>query len=122
MKKIIFILSIGLLIVLSLSSKAQSSADSTHLSPYVFCELIGSSDINTKTKVVVDFGLDHPNRKEKRLVDEQTGKIKVFNSMIDALNFMSIKGWEFVQAYVTMDGKDSITHWLLKKKASSTEN
>lgn len=122
MKKLLFLLGFLGISLISLNTKAQSNTDSLALKPYVFCELIGSSDLNTKTKVVVDFGLDHPNRKEKRLLDEQTGKIKVFNSMIDTLNFMSAKGWEFVQAYVTIDGKDSITHWLLKKKASPQDN
>ena len=37
--------------------------------------------------------------------------------MIDALNYMSKLGWEFVQAYVTRDSSDSssITCWLLSK-------
>ena len=48
---------------------------------------------------------------------DENGKVKTFNSMVDALNFMSEKGWEFVQAYVTVEEKDSTTHWLLKKKA-----
>lgn len=122
MKKFLFFWSFLLISFISLPTKAQSATDTSSHKPYVFSELIGSSSLNTKTRVVVDFGLEHPNRKEKRLVDEQTGKIKVFNSMIDALNFMSAKGWEFVQAYVTIDGKDSSTHWLLKKKSSTPEN
>ena len=122
MKKLLFLLSFLMFSIISLQTKAQSQTDSLTLKPYIFCELIGSSDINTKTKVVVDFGLEHPSRKEKRLLDEHTGKIKVFNSMIDALNFMSLKGWQFVQAYVTQDGKDNTTHWLLKKVANTEEN
>ncbi|MBD3750553.1 MAG: hypothetical protein IE931_13775 [Sphingobacteriales bacterium] len=122
MKKLLFLLSFLGISFISLNTKAQGQKDTLTLKAYIFCELIGSSNINTRTKVIVDFGLDHPNRKEKRLIDEQTGKIKIFNSMIDALNFMSLKGWEFVQAYVTLDGKDSITHWLLKKKASPQDN
>ena len=122
MKKLLFLFSFLVFSIMSLTTQAQSQKDTLALKPYIFCELIGSSSINTKTRVVVDFGLDHPSRKEKRLLDEQTGKIKVFNSMIDALNFMSLKGWEFVQAYVTIDGKDNITHWLLKKKSSPQDN
>jgi hypothetical protein len=37
--------------------------------------------------------------------------------MVDALNYMSEKGWECVQAYVTIHPNNNNTHWLLKKKA-----
>jgi len=36
--------------------------------------------------------------------------------MIDAMNFMGAKGWEFVQAYVVTVGKQNVYHWLLKKE------
>jgi hypothetical protein len=29
---------------------------------------------------------------------------------------MNKKGWDFVQAYVTISGTESSTHWILKKK------
>lgn len=43
-------------------------------------------------------------------------KIKSFNSMIDALNYMGEDGWEFVQAYIVTTGEINVYHWLLKKR------
>jgi len=48
--------------------------------------------------------------------DEQTGKVKSFNSMVDALNYMGNNGWEFVQAYIVTSGQQNVYHWLLKNK------
>jgi hypothetical protein len=36
--------------------------------------------------------------------------------MVDALNYMGEKGWEFVQAYVVTISNQNVYHWLLKKK------
>lgn len=47
--------------------------------------------------------------------DPATGKIRVFNSMVDGLNFMGKQGWEFVQAYVVTTGNANVYRWLLKK-------
>lgn len=49
---------------------------------------------------------------------EKKVKNKVFNSMVDGMNYMGKDGWEFVQAYtITNPGTNSnIYHWLLKKK------
>ncbi|MEO5909281.1 MAG: hypothetical protein ABIP95_00250 [Pelobium sp.] len=117
MKKLLHFTLILFFVCLTSSIIAQSKTDDATKSSYVFCELIAkSTKLNTKTRVAVDFGLENPKFKDTRLKDEDTGKIKTFNSMIDALNYMSEKGWEFVQAYVTVDEKDSTTHWLLKMK------
>ena len=65
----------------------------------------------------IDFGQETANLfSDDRLIDEN-GELIEFNSMIDALNYMSKLGWEFVQAYVTRDSSDSssITCWLLSK-------
>ena len=42
---------------------------------------------------------------DDRIRNEETGELIRFNSMIDALNYMTEKGWEFVQAYVITDGR-----------------
>lgn len=43
-------------------------------------------------------------------------KRKIFNSMIDGMNYMGKLGWEFVQAYTVTVGEQNVYHWLLKKK------
>ena len=54
---------------------------------------------------------------DSRVRDEQTGKVKAFNSMVDALNAMGKDGWEFVQTYTVGDAQSGyVYHWLLKQK------
>jgi hypothetical protein len=86
---------------------------------YEYCELVGTSRpfSNGKVTIAVDFGEERSYWKDPRMKDEQTGKLKIFNSMVDALNYMGRDGWEFVQAYaVTMGQSQHVYHWLLKKR------
>ena len=87
-----------------------------------YIEIVGQNQLfSSKMKVSVDYGQasswwDGYDR--GMLVDENGKEIK-FNSMIDAMNYMSALGWMFMQAYVVPDGnKDAIggeVHWLLYK-------
>lgn len=54
---------------------------------------------------------------EKKVKDNKVVKVKIktFPSMIEAMNFMSKSGWEFVQAYVTTSGNENVYRWILKK-------
>jgi hypothetical protein len=84
----------------------------------VYCELVGTQKLLTgKVSVSVDFG-QQSYFKDNRLVDEN-GEVMTFNSMVDAMNYMSTLGWEFEQAYVvTMGGgntSSNVYHWLLSK-------
>ncbi len=62
----------------------------------------------------VDFGQAASYFEDKSLRDENGNRI-VFNSMVDAMNYMGRDGWEFVQAYVVTVGQQNVYHWLLKK-------
>ena len=89
-----------------------------------YCELVGTAKIfSSKINVVIDYGQEQEFFQfiKDKIVDEKTGKPKVFNSMIDALNFMGEKGWEFVQAYIIRDNNTSVFHWLLKRKLTDEE-
>ena len=80
---------------------------------------------SSKVKVSIDFGQSTSwltSMSESRLVDKNGKEIK-FNSMIDALNYLTQFGWRFAQAYVVPSGsggKDSMsisskTFWILYK-------
>ncbi len=61
---------------------------------------------SSKVKVSIDFGQSTSwlgSMSESRLVDKNGKEIK-FNSMIDAMNYMSQFGWRFAQAYVVPSG------------------
>ena len=98
-------------------STYQSSRDSTVASRYVYCELVGMQKfLSTKVTVVIDYGEETKFFSDNRLRDNETGKVRTFNSMVDALNYMGSNGWEFVQAYVVTNGQQNIYRWLLKMK------
>lgn len=87
--------------------------------PYkVFAELLGFQKglFSKKVKVRVDFGQEVSFWKQgdMMLVDEN-GKNIIFNSMVDAMNFMGKRGWVFEQAYVVTEGNQNVYHWLLSK-------
>ena len=76
---------------------------------------------STKVKVSIDFGQSTSwlfSMSESRLVDKDGKEIK-FNSMIDALNYLTQFGWRFAQAYVvprgTRDDVGGTTYWILYK-------
>lgn len=84
---------------------------------YLYCQLTGSStSLNSRLTVSIDLGLEKPKLNDRTIIDSSTRKPKIFNSFVDALNYMSEQGWEFVQAYVVVDGTDSTTFWILKKR------
>jgi len=87
---------------------------------YVYCEIVGTGKLmSNKVTIEIDFGEFKSIWTDNRLKDPATGKRKVFNGMIDAVNYMGNMGWEFVQAYVvsinTGTGYQNVYHYLLKK-------
>lgn len=91
----------------------------------VFCELLGVQKfLSTKVTVTVDFGQARNFFSDNRLTDEN-GNVIVFNSMVDAMNYMGALGWQFEQAYVVTLGNGStgqnVYHWLLSKEGTSED-
>ena len=85
----------------------------------IYCELLGTQQfLSKKVTVQVDFGQQSKFFSDNRLVDEK-GEVIIFNSMVDAMNYMGTLGWEFEQAYVvtvgTGSGASNVYHWLLSK-------
>ncbi|MEO7308803.1 MAG: hypothetical protein ABIX01_00280 [Chitinophagaceae bacterium] len=83
-----------------------------------YVEIVGTPKLfNKKVTIEIDFGQENKfwSQNDTQLKDS-TGKLLVLNSMIDALNFMSKSGYEFVFAYtVPLDSKYT-SHYLLKKR------
>ncbi|MCL2329406.1 MAG: hypothetical protein FWC39_12955 [Bacteroidetes bacterium] len=83
---------------------------------FVYCQLVGQGKLfSNKVTVEFDYGQQAGFFADRRLMDEN-GKPIVFNSMVDAMNFMGADGWEFVQAYAVTTGNVNVYHWLLKKR------
>lgn len=108
MKKML--LNIALALIACFVSNAQGK---------IYCELLGTQQfLSKKVTVQVDFGQQSKFFSDNRLVDEK-GEVIIFNSMVDAMNYMGTLGWEFEQAYVvtvgTGSGASNVYHWLLSK-------
>ena len=108
MKKLLTVLAFAMVAILSANAQGK-----------IYCELLGTQQfLSKKVTVQVDFGQETRYFADNRLVDAD-GKVIVFNSMVDAMNYMGTMGWEFEQAYVVTIGSGSSTsnvyHWLLSK-------
>lgn len=107
-----------LLLILPLCSIAQTRK--------YYCEVKGvEKELISGLKIVFDFGNNpvyssYGLSNKQKLVDVN-GKEIPFNSMVDAGNYLSDKGWNFVQAYTSAYGGQVIVHWIFVKEAESLE-
>lgn len=84
-----------------------------------YIQIIGTGRaLSTKVNIEIDFGQETKSISFKNgtsIKDEKGRNIK-FNSMMDALNFMSANGYAFQFAYTTNNDKDQAIYYILKKK------
>lgn len=82
---------------------------------YAYCQIVGTTKLfSAKVTIEIDFGQERKLWSDKRMRNPETGEVMVFNSMIDAMNFMGQQGWEFEQAYAFVVGNQNVYHYLLK--------
>jgi len=82
-----------------------------------YCKLVATGKLfSNKVTIDVDFGEERKFLEDKRLRDETTGRLKKFNSITDALNYMGGQGWILVNAFPQTVGNNSeIYHFYFKK-------
>jgi hypothetical protein len=113
MKKIFLLI----LLAGSLNAFAQ---DSTKVEQY--CRLIAENRIlSSKVNIDVDFGNERRLLADNRLRDEETGKLKKFNTVVDALNYMGSQGWVLVNAFPVLEGSSTTLHYYFKKSFRKEE-
>ena len=110
---------VSLFIILSVSVSSQAKR--------YYCEVKGiEKELTSGLKIVFDFGNSPVYsawgglKSKQKLVDEKGEEIP-FNSMVDAGNYLSDKGWTFVQAYTSVYSSQAIVHWIFVKEATSPE-
>lgn len=85
-----------------------------------YVQIVGTSKLmSNKLTIEIDFGQNTKffSSGKETIVKDEDGKNTVFNSMIDALNFMTKNGFEFVNAYaITVSSNQNVYHYLLRKK------
>lgn len=108
MKKAI---TIGILLLSTLISYAQT--DTTKVEQY--CQVIVTPRLlSKKVTIDVDFGEKKSFWVDSRLTTDG-GELRKFNTVIDALNYMGMAGWVFINAYPVRMGETDIYHFAFKK-------
>ncbi|CAN5356141.1 hypothetical protein BH09BAC6_BH09BAC6_03580 [soil metagenome] len=108
MKKLFII---TLFILHSLYSFAQT--DSVKVEQ--FCQIIAMPRLlSNRVTIDIDFGDEKKFWSDTRLRDWE-GKVKKFNTIIDAMNFMGKEGWSFINAYPVRTNDTEIFHFAFRK-------
>ncbi len=112
MKRVLFLL--AALAYAGLGSAQSIEADTLPtLPPHVYCEITAHHlPTHRNNGVLFDFGQKTEVLKYNYLTDAAGNRL-LFNSGIEALNYMVCRGWELVQAY-TSGEENSLTHYLLR--------
>ncbi len=102
-----------LIFALSVSFALSAQTDTTKIEQY--CQVIATPRlVSNKVTIDIDFGEQKSFWRDERL-KTYDGKLKKFNTIIDALNFMGKEGWVFINAYPVTMGTTSIYHFAFKK-------
>ncbi len=90
-----------------------------------YCELVAQNRIlSRKVNIDVDYGDERKLFRDYRLKDE-SGRLKKFNTVVDALNYMGQQGWKLVNAFLVTEGTgatvNNVYHYVFKKEFSKEE-
>jgi len=114
MKKVII-----LVFALSASFASFAQTDTSKIEQY--CQLIATPRLlSNKVTIDIDFGEQKSFWRDERL-KTYDGKLKKFNTIIDALNFMGKEGWLFINAYPVHMASTEIFHFAFKKLVLKAE-
>ena len=108
-----------LLIVLTFVTINSFSQETTSTPGKEQYSILRISDIafTNKISIDVDFGQERKPFRDNRMRDEESKKLKKFNSEADALNYMGLLGWKMVNAFPYIKDKNSCTLYVFKKNA-----
>ena len=114
MKKVFIIV-----FALSASFASLAQTDTTKIEQY--CQIVATPRLlSNKVTIDIDFGEEKSFWSENRL-KTLDGKLKKFNTVIDALNFMGREGWSFINAFPVSNGNIELYHFAFKKLVSKTD-
>ena len=104
----------GFAFLIAFISYAQ--ADTTKVEQY--CQVIATPRLlSNKVTIDVDFGEEKSFWGDTRLRTE-SGKLKKFETIIDAMNYMGKAGWIFINAFPVRIGDTEVYHFAFKKQFS----
>lgn len=113
-----YIIVIAIVFFSSFESFAQK--DTSKVEQYA--EVIATPRIlSSKVTIDIDYGEERSIWRDNRL-KEDNGKLKKFNTTIDALNYMGKDGWTLVNAFpVLVGGNSQVYHYVFKKSFPRSE-
>lgn len=101
-------------IALCFHLQSFSQQDSATIEQY--CAVIATPRLlSTKVSINIDYGESRSIWKDNRLKTEE-GKVKKFNTVIDALNYMGSNGWQLVNAFPVSTGSNSFVYNYVFRK------
>src|SRR6476659_3467755 len=108
-----------LFFLLPLLSNAQIT-DTSKVEQY--CELVAQAKLlSSKINIDVNYGEERKFFKSYGVKDAN-GKLKVFNSVVDALNYLGQQGWKLVNAFpVSESNGPKVYHYVFKKEFLKSE-
>ena len=113
--KILLIISI----VLLGSTITNAQTDTSKVEQY--CQLIVTQRLlSNKVTIDLDFGEEKSFWRDTRLKTTD-GKLKKFNTVIDAMNYIGVAGWVFINAYPVRMAETEIYHFAFKKQFAKSE-
>lgn len=121
MKKLLFL---SLFNSFALFSFAQANLEPQKEST-VYCDVVSRQvlfSFTGKVKVDIDFGQSQKFIRgiNYNALRDEDGKPIVFNSIVDALNYMSADGWNLINTYTvtSQDTKELQVHYIMTKTVS----
>ena len=88
--------------------------DTTKIEQY--CQIIATPRLfSNKVTIDIDFG-EHKSIWVDSRLRTFDGRLKKFNTIIDALNFMGKEGWIFINAYPVRIGTTEVYHYGFRKQ------
>mgnify|MGYP003582493613 CR=1 FL=1 len=88
-----------------------------------YLQIIGTSRfMSSKLNISIDIGQRtklFSNNNETARIKDENGQVLIFNSIIDALNFMSANGYDFVSANILTQDDSNVYYYLMKKKTKN---
>ena len=86
--------------------------------PYAFyCQIVGWENLAGQLRVKM---LWNNQKAENNLRDENGNKIE-FYTMVDAMNYMSKRGWDYVECVTYAQSGKNVVHYIFRKMVTKDE-
>lgn len=113
MKKVLLF---ALFAVFSLVVNAQNYKNDGK--PYAFyCQLVGFKNLAAQLRLKVLWN----NMKDENNLRDENGKKIEFTTMVDAMNYMSKRGWDYVECVTYKEGTNNVVHYIFRKYVTNDE-